>query len=323
MARENRRGGGPLAFLFKLLIVLLIILALGVLILYFTPEGVFITEKEGEPLEPSTKLGTQRANILLLGVDMLNNNAQRSDTILILSVGGGELRLASILRDTMADIPEHGRAKINAAYAYGGAQLTARTINRNFGLNVTRYAVVDFKGVAEIINAMGGVDISINESEQNEINRNLRSSWKYFRRLGYSSDATKPLSYSFAGAGEDGTIDVHLDGFQALAYARIRRTDSDFTRAFRQRKLISAMLRRAKSLIKNPAALYRTAKAVADNVDTDLSLFEIASLGVKCALSGDYEHMRMPVDGTYTDDGSALRDIDYGANLSAFIEFAY
>ena len=323
MARSERRRGSLLMLLLKLLIILLILITLCALILYFIPEGFFITEKPGDDFAPSPMLGTKRVNILILGADALSENAQRSDTILIASVGGGKIHLASILRDTIVNIPGHGWTKLNAAFAYGGAKLTARTINENFGLNITRYVAVDFEDIALIVNAMGGVDIRISESEQTEINRNLKYSWKYFKRLGYSSDATRPLAYSFAGASEDGTLMVHLDGFQALAYARIRRTDSDFTRTFRQRKLISAMIDRVKSIMKNPVTLFRTAKAVFDNIDTNLSVLEIASLCVKCAFSSGFEHMRIPVDGTYTDDGSSLSNIDYGANLSEFIRFAY
>ena len=106
------------------------------------------------------------------------------------------------MRDTIVDIPGHGNSKVNAAYAYGGPELTLRTLNENFSLNLTKYVVVDFAALADIINALGGVDIAITSAEQEHINKNMADAWKdEFSKQGYNKDDMHLLNLSFAGTG--------------------------------------------------------------------------------------------------------------------------
>lgn len=321
-SRKRRRRLSPGMWFAKQLVRLIALVALFALILYALPVAVFMVEPESH-LSPSDGLPVSRLNILLLGVDKLSQGLQRSDTIIVASVGYGHISMTSILRDTMVEIPGHGRGKINSAYAHGGPELTMRTLNENFGFNITKYAVVDFASLAEIVNALGGVEIAITEAEQTDLNRNLKNSWKVFKKLGYSKEATDYLSLDFSKADEKGYLKVNLDGFQALAYARIRRIDSDFTRAHRQRKLINAVIRKVKAQWYNPVMMIKTAKTALDKVETNISVIEIMSLAMKALTAEDIGQLRMPVEGTYTDDGSALTNIDYRKNLDAFIEFAY
>lgn len=321
--RRRRRRRGPLRFLLGLLMRLLIVIALAALILYALPVSLFITDGDGV-FSPSAELGTDMINILLLGVDRLNDGAQRSDTIIIASVGYGKFKLTSVLRDTIVDIPGHGSGKINAAYAYGGPELTVRTLNTNFGLNITRYVVVDFVALAEIINALGGVDVSITYDEQTEINRNLADSWKKdFSKLGYDISETSLLDLDFSDADDDGRITAHLDGFQALGYARIRRLDSDFTRTHRQRRIINAALRKFRQKWYDPVMLAKLIQVAFSNVDTNMSPIEIVSIGSKALMCSEAEQLRLPADGTYVDTGSALTEVDYAENLEVFREFVY
>lgn len=310
-------------FLLGLLVRLMALVAIAAILIYALPVNLFITDTGGE-MNPSTGLDTDMINILLLGVDVLNSGSQRSDTIIIASVGYNTLKLTSVMRDTIVDIPGHGRQKVNAAYAYGGPELTARTLNENFGLNITKYAVVDFVALADVINALGGVDISVSEAEVNEINVLLVDSWKKaFHKLGYDPNQTRLLELDFSGADEKGRMTVHLDGFQALAYARIRSLDSDYTRTSRQRRVLSAAMQKFRSTWYNPFMISDLAKAALSRVDTNMNLLEIMSIGSKAVMCGDIEQLRLPADGTYNDDGSALKDIDYAKNLAVFKEFVY
>ena len=167
---------------------------------------------------------------------------------MVLSVGYQSLKLASILRDTVVDIDGHGRGKINGAYAYGGAELAMRTVNQTFGLNITKYVVVDYLTIARLVDAVGGVDIVISQAEMGQINANnanYAGSTVIAEDLGYMPAPVRTYS-------EDGETPVHLDGLQALGYARIRKLDSDFMRTSRQRRVVQAALTALRSQLYKP-----------------------------------------------------------------------
>jgi LCP family protein required for cell wall assembly len=85
----------------------------------------------------------------------------RSDTIMLIRAGGGAFRKLSIPRDTLADIPDHGADKINAAYAIGGAKLTIKTVENFLGINVDEVAIIDFDGFRRFIDSIGGITVDL------------------------------------------------------------------------------------------------------------------------------------------------------------------
>ena len=138
-------------------------------------------------------------NIALFGLDSRNHDYEgRSDAIMVASVNGktGKIKLVSIARDTYVNVPGYGETKINHAYAYGGAELAIQTINENFNLDITDYAAVNFDSLADVIDAMGGIDLEVTEEERYQINAYLLEG--------------EPLR-------ESGM--VHLNGPQAVSYA--------------------------------------------------------------------------------------------------------
>ena len=203
-------------------------------------------------------------NILFIGADKEKGGASRSDSIMIISVNksAGKVIVTSILRDTHVDIPGECEAKINSAYAWGGANLLIQTIEQNFGLKIDGYAVVNFNMFTELVDGLGGIDIEVTENEADYINN----------RHNYKSE-TKP---DYFESGES----VHLNGYQTLWYARIRKLDSDFMRTYRQRKVITAIAENIKNelLTGNIFGLISTAKDVAPNIETSLSSAEFTSL---------------------------------------------
>ena len=82
----------------------------------------------------------------------------------------GQLKLASVMRNLYVPIPDRRDNRINAAYSFGGPMLAMKTINQNFNLDITRYVSVDFFGLEEIINAIGGVEIDVKQKEIKHIN---------------------------------------------------------------------------------------------------------------------------------------------------------
>lgn len=203
-------------------------------------------------------------NILFIGADKESGGASRSDTIMIVSINKktGKITLCSILRDTHVDIPGEREAKINAAHSWGGPTLLVKTIEQNFGIKIDDYASVDFNMFTELVDGLGGIDIEVTESEANYIN-NVH---KYGKE-------EKP---EHVDSGEN----VHLTGYQALWYSRIRYLDSDFMRTQRQRKVITAIIGKAKGEL-TPTGVFglmNTAKSVAPFVKTTLSTTEFWSL---------------------------------------------
>lgn len=311
--RRRRSAGGCLvALLLRLLALVLLLAVLGAALLYALPVSLFAVEPEGVELSLSDSLPASRANILLLGLDMARENSQRSDAVIIATFGNGELRLASVLRDTLVDIPGHGSGKLNAAYAHGGPQLVMRTLNENFDLNIMHYVAVDFTALVDLVDALGGVELDVSEAEMARINQNLDAARARFEAMGYAAPALTQCGES-----------THLNGVQALYYARIRKLDSDFMRASRQRALLEAMLRKLRQNLWNPLLLYRLGRAILRSTDTNMSPVQLLSLGEKALLSGITKTIRLPVDGSYTDDGATLSITDPQQNINAFRIFAY
>lgn len=320
--RRRRKRGGVLGWLIKLVFKLILLILLAAVALYAIPVSLFMTD-DGANVSASDALPDDKINILLLGVDRLTGS-QRSDTIIIASVGYSSLTLTSVMRDTMVNIPGHGASKVNAAYAHGGPELTLRTLNENFGFNLTKYAVVDFAALADIINALGGVDIEITSAEQEQINYNMADAWVgEFSKQGYEKDEMHLLDLSFAGADENGRITAHLDGFQALAYARIRKLDSDYVRTSRQRRVIDASLSSLKQNWYDVPMLLELYKSAMSRIQTNMNIFELLSIGAKGIMCTDIQQLRLPADGTFTDNGSSLANIDYEKNTAVFKEFVY
>ena len=253
--RRRPRGGG----LGRLIGLLLKLLALALAVcagLYFLPTSLMMVEKS-EGLSPTDGLPGSPYNLLVLGVDTLSEGAQRSDTMMIASVSGGGVKLTSLQRDLMVSIPGHGQAKLNAAFAYGGPELTLRVVNETFGMNLVRYVVVDFTALVKMVDALGGVEVDVTEAEREQINKNVRYSGRVFAPLGYTYE-------ELTVCGEN----THLSGLQALGYARIRKIDSDFVRTSRQRTVISAMLDALKA---RSWRLVSFARAALQGIDTKLS----------------------------------------------------
>ena len=234
------------------------------------------------------------------------------DTVIIASIGYGRVKLTSVLRDTVMSIPGHGSGKLNAAYAYGGPELVLKTLNENLKLNIIHYIAVDYAGLVRVVDALDGVDLDISEAEMDKINQLINARRSRFAALGYTAP---DLAHSGAG--------THLNGLQALTYARIRKLDSDFMRTSRQRALLQALLARLRGSLWNPVRLVRLGKAILRSAQTDMSPLELISLGEKALAAGAPETMRLPVDGSYTDDGSSLRVNDMQMNIGQFQTFVY
>ena len=259
------------SFLLALLVV--IVSLSGALLIYMrsllqTVDSVDLENALESSISPQVRQDRTMAgyqNIALFGVDSreqdLLSGDNRSDTIMICSVNKktGETRLVSVYRDTLLNIGGGDYRKCNAAYAYGGPQQAVAMLNSNLDLNITDFVTIGFEGLAETIDALGGIDLEITEEEMEYMNS-------------YMDDMYYEIGKEYEEVTDWGM--QHLSGIQATAYCRIRYTEGDdFRRAERQRTVLMLTMEKAKKA--NPVRLAAAAGAVLGRTATSLSSTEL------------------------------------------------
>lgn len=319
--RRERRGGCGgwlLGVLLKLVALALVLALIAAAALYALPVALMNVEPSGMELSLTDGLPGSRVNVLLLGLDALDAGKQRSDAIMVASVGYDGVKLTSLMRDTLVDIPGQGQHKLNAAHALGGPELTMRVINETFDLNITNYIAVDFRTLVDLVDAVGGVDVGVEEKELSNLNRYAYDTYRSILRI-------DPDKYAHYGNSqpETRTGTLRLNGLFATGYTRIRYCDSDYVRASRQREVLSALLKRFRECCWNPAVYVRLYRVLAESVQTNLSLPELISLGEKALISGKVETYRAPADEFIHDNGSSIELTDPQGNVRALHEFIY
>lgn len=208
-------------------------------------------------------------NIALFGVDSRENELTkntRSDSIIIASINSKshDVKLVSLYRDTLVYIPDHGYTKLNHAYAYGGPKLAIETINRNFDMNITDFITINFSGLTDVIDALGGITITIEKDELQYVNK-------------YAKDVANINNKEWTKIEAPGK--QLLSGVQATGYSRVRYTKGgDFKRTDRQRTVINAILDKAKH--SNPVKLTQAANAVLPQIYTSIDGKEFAGLSL-------------------------------------------
>lgn len=204
-------------------------------------------EQLGEPEEEKNedffvgKIISEKAfNIMLIGVDSREDDFEgRTDSMILIHVNPKTKKIitTSFLRDMYVNIPGHGGNRLNAAYVFGGTNLLFDTISDNFGIDIEDYVTLNFWLVIDIIDDLGGVDIKIT-AEEIEIMNNYMAE---HNRIMNKPEGTDYLSAEDAGMR-------HLNGNQALSYARIRYIGTDFARTERQRQIISICIDKLKHM---------------------------------------------------------------------------
>lgn len=213
--------------------------------------------------EPPKWEGTERVNILLMGVDargLKKGEIPRSDTMLVASLDpvSKKAYLFSILRDTYTEIPEHGSERINTAITHG-PNTAMQAVSELLGIPIQYYVYTDFQGFIELVDAVGGVDFYVE----------------------------KDMHYTSKADNHEYDIDLkkgqqHLDGKTALQYVRFRHDAlSDYTRTERQRNFLKAVADKMKSttsIMKLPSILEK----INPYIDTNLSIqdmWKLATVG--------------------------------------------
>lgn len=226
----------------KKIVVVLLLLVIAIPLgafgyLYFKLNSMYENDTKTESIINTSNYKEVKGitNILLVGIDARNlDEPSRSDSMMILTIDdkNKSLKLTSLARDTYVDIPGHSNEKLTHAFAYGGINLLLETIETNFEVDLNNYAIVNFFSFVEIIDAIGGIDIDVQQSEIKELNTYITN--------GQSIDkvATGKKVELVTSPGVQ-----KLNGYQALAYARIRYNDTAFGRDNRQRQIIESTLK--------------------------------------------------------------------------------
>ena len=207
--------------------------------------------------------------IAIFGVDSRGTNVGKGtnadvNMIACINQDTGDIKLVSVYRDTYLNIDDKGSYnKINQAYATGGPEQAVRALNKNLDLNITDYITFNWKGVADAINILGGVDVEITKSEFKYINSFITETVK----------TTGIGSYQLKSAGMN-----HLDGVQAVAYGRLRLMDTDYARTERQRKIIQLAFDKAK--VADYSVLNNILVVVLPQVATSLSFSDLTNVAL-------------------------------------------
>lgn len=236
-------------------------------------------------------------NIALFGVDARPDDTNsRSDTIMILSIDkeNKDIKITSIMRDTYIHIPTEYYTRINAAYYFGGPKLAVQTINTNFDLDITDYITVNFNAIADLVDAVGGIELTITEEEVDIMNKTIKESNKLLDG--------EPSEYVSVGT-------QICDGHQVLAYVRIRKLgNGDFDRTARQREVLSLIFQKIKSEF-SLDLITNLAMAVSDDISTSLSNSDILLLAYQF-----YRANGMPEVQALTDE-SYLKSATIGGSM--------
>lgn len=230
-------------------------------------------------------------NILMIGTDHRDESWNgNSDVMIVATINSDtkEIILTSFMRDLYADIPEYGVHKLNYAFAAGGAETLEATLESNYDLHIDNYAVVDFESMADIVDILGGVELTVSDDECEMINGYL-----------YSMDATED---SLPGGGT-----YVLNGNQAVAHMRDRYVgNNDYERTQRQRDVLTALFEKIDEM--GATEIAGLSRELLMDVEHDLNPLDVMELVKELPELADYDLVenRVPYDGLYTSQNEML-----------------
>lgn len=285
--RKKRKKRGSIVK--KILLVVVLILALVIADICHLLTLYTYDDTNESSLAANTEDGIM--TVALFGVDKRENDASsgtRADAIMLMSVDPKRksIKLTSLMRDSLVDVPKHGQTKLCHAYGYGGAQMMLQTINEDFDMNVKEYMVVDFAEMASIIDSVGGVTVTLTDDEVKETNKYIDE---------YCWKTLNIPTQRIEGSGEQ-----KLNGIQAMTYGRIRKgnTGGDWKRAERQSVVLNQVFSKATS---NPITMLKFLNGLMPNVTSSMSKMDFVYMGLTTLVHGmpTMSHIRLPLDGEW------------------------
>lgn len=266
--------------------------------------GQQVAKSDAQVSETETFNGVASANgaknILLLGSDSRKGETGRADTIMVLQLDGPSKKpkLLSFMRDTLVTIPGYGENKINAAYAFGGAELVRQTLAENFGIQTNYYAKVDFQSFEKVIDTLfpGGVPINA----EKDMSKNLEVPIKKGQQ--------------------------NMNGLELLQYARFRMDEEgDFGRVRRQQQVMDAVFHAMKnplSIVKLPYAAGKVLGYASTNLPASFLVSNTFSIAKG---AGGIDRLTVPVDDSWqygnTYEAGSVLVINFDTNKQAIESF--
>lgn len=229
--------------------------------MYVKDEAVKNTEEQGTMVEGIT-------NILLVGTDgEYIEKWNRSDSMMVVTIDSKnkDIRISSIARDTYVDIPGYSTEKLTHAYAYEGIDLLREVFKVNFNLDIDKYIAVNFVSFMDIMDELGGVEVNVEEKDIKEINKYIDACYGY-----YKNKDEKDKEYITKSGVQ------RLNGYQALAFSRIRYTDSAFARDNRHREVAESVYKEFAQ--KGVETYKKCAEIILNNTKTNISPIEMMNL---------------------------------------------
>ena len=252
-------------------------------------------------------------NVLLIGVDARDlDEPCRSDSMIIATLDNNnkKVKLTSLFRDTLVDIPGHGEAKLNAAYMLGGPELLMKTVKETYNVNIDKYIIINFWGFETIVDYIGGIEVDVKDYQLEELNK-------------YIGEST---------GGNDCPVEKTgiqtLNGKQALSYARIRYNVGDeYERTDRQREVIFKVIEKLQNT--KPSKYLGIMNTMLEYIKTNIDPLEALNMAYTIYKfpSLDVEQLQIPLVAlsetrNYKELGSVFL-MDRLQNASVLYNFIY
>lgn len=255
-------------------------------------------------------------NILLIGSDTrTSGKSGRSDAMIVVSVNKNTKKIVatSLLRDIYLQIPGASNNRINASFAYGGADLLMETIENNFKIEIDRYVSIDFYAFMKVVDIVGGINAQVTEKDIPIMNNYIKG----LNVLTGAEESTDMITDSG---------NLSLNGLQSLAYVRNRYIGTDFARTTKQREVLEKVFNKVKN--SNIMELNQILNAVLPEITTNLKEGELFSLILNIPSYSKYnlEQFSVPAEGTYRFlriRGMDVIGIDFDENIAKLQEIIY
>ena len=252
-------------------------------------------------------------NVLLIGVDARNlDEPCRSDSMIIATLDNNnkKVKLTSLFRDTLVDIPGHGEAKLNAAYMLGGPELLMKTVKETYNVSIDKYIIINFWGFETIVDYIGGIEVDVKDYQLEELNK-------------YIGESTGGNDCPVEKAGIQ-----TLNGKQALSYARIRYNVGDeYERTDRQREVIFKVIEKLQNT--KPSKYLGIMNTMLEYIKTNIDPLEALNMAytIYKLPSLDVEQLQIPLVAlsetrNYKELGSVFL-MDRLQNASVLYNFIY
>lgn len=273
---ERKKRKLPIWLTVILIVVCMILILIGAVTIYMADKFNKIEqiEVEEEVIEESiteeVEHKTGYLNVAVFGLDSRNGSlgkGNRSDTMMIVSLNHetNEVKMVSVYRDTLLKLNDGTYNKANAAYAFYGPEGALALLNENLDMNIDKYVSVNFNALVDVIDAVGGMDLDLTYEEVVHMNN-------------YCVETSKVTGKSYEKIMPEEAGTYHLNGVQAVSYARIRYTaGGDATRTVRQRLVISKILEKAQNM--DLVTINKLIDTVFPQIATNFTLAEALEYG--------------------------------------------